>query len=72
MIRIRLRTLTERQRDCLIGLAMSKPRMEIALEMGVSPKTVEYHTSNMARKLRLMGSDYAGMARIAIGARLIH
>jgi len=43
--------LTEREREVLAWVAMGKGNKGIALEMGISEKTVEYHVSNILGKL---------------------
>ena len=56
-----IEALTERQRDILILLVAGKSAKEIAEQIGLSPKTVEYH------KYRMMGE-----LRVATSAELIH
>jgi DNA-binding NarL/FixJ family response regulator len=46
-------TLTQREREVLTLIALGNSNKFIARDLGVSPKTVEKHRSNLMRKLRL-------------------
>ena len=48
---IRLQALTARERDVLDGLAQGLPNKTIAYDLGISPRTVEIHRSNLMTKL---------------------
>ncbi len=48
---IRLQALTARERDVLEGLAQGLPNKTIAYDLGISPRTVEIHRSNLMTKL---------------------
>lgn len=58
--------LTVTQRACVIAMAQSKTRGELAGELGLSTKTVEFNLIRAAAKLGISGNDYAGMCRYAI------
>ena len=60
--------LTERERTVVKGLSEGKTVKELALEMGLSAKTVEFHSQNARRKL---GSPAIAMlTRFAIATGL--
>src|SRR5882672_12355881 len=46
-------SITEREREVLTRIALGSSNKLIARELGVSPKTVEKHRSNLMRKLQL-------------------
>jgi DNA-binding NarL/FixJ family response regulator len=46
-------SITEREREVLTRIAQGNSNKLIARDLGVSPKTVEKHRSNLMRKLRL-------------------
>src|SRR6266850_4961432 len=46
-------SITEREREVLTRIALGNSNKLIARELGVSPKTVEKHRSNLMRKLQL-------------------
>ena len=56
--------LTPRQRDVLSHLARGQSNKEIARQLGVSVKTVEYHRSELIARLDL--HDVASLTRFAI------
>ncbi len=62
-------TLTGRQREVLRLLAEGQNTKEIAAELRVSPKTVEFHRSRLMLRLRI--SSVAGLVRHAIRAGLV-
>jgi DNA-binding NarL/FixJ family response regulator len=45
--------ITEREREVLTHIALGNSNKSIARELGVSPKTIEKHRSNLMRKLQL-------------------
>lgn len=46
-------SITEREREVLTQIALGNSNKSIARELGVSPKTIEKHRSNLMRKLQL-------------------
>lgn len=56
--------LSPRQREVLVGLAIDKTIGEIAIDLKLSPKTVEYHKEQIVNKVGSKG--LAGLAREAI------
>jgi DNA-binding NarL/FixJ family response regulator len=59
-----LEPLTERQRDVLQMIAEGRTTKEIALNLRVSPKTVEYHRLKLMARLRI--HSIAGLVRFAL------
>lgn len=57
-------TLTERQRQVLELVAAGKTAKEISQELGISPKTVEFHKAGMMSALGVR--TVAGLTRYAI------
>ena len=51
--KIRLASLTGRERDVLNGLVTGYPNKTIAYDLGISPRTVEIYRANMMEKLRV-------------------
>jgi two-component system response regulator FixJ len=51
--KIRLASLTGRERDVLNGLVAGCPNKTIAYDLGISPRTVEIYRANMMEKLRV-------------------
>ena len=64
---IRLQALTARERDVLDGLAKGLPNKTIAYDLGISPRTVEIHRSNLMNKLSVRSLSEA--LRIAFAAQ---
>ncbi len=52
--RVRLASLTGRERDVLNGLVAGHPNKTIAYDLGISPRTVEIYRANMMEKLSPM------------------
>jgi len=48
---VRLARLTDRERDVFHGLAMGKTNKAVALDLGISPRTVEIHRAHLMEKL---------------------
>lgn len=48
--RPRFESLTRREREVLTLICAGKPSKAIAAELGISPKTVEYHRANLLQK----------------------
>lgn len=64
----RIAVLTPRERDVLAGLASGKTNKMIALDLGISPRTVEVHRANVMDKLGVQTLPEA--LRIALVAKL--
>jgi DNA-binding NarL/FixJ family response regulator len=64
-----LSQLTARERQVLIGVAQGRTNREIALELGISHRTVETHRESLMRKLGVR--TVAGLTRLALEAGLI-
>lgn len=47
------RSLTDRERSVLANIALGNSNKLIARQLGISPKTIEKHRSNLMRKLQL-------------------
>jgi DNA-binding NarL/FixJ family response regulator len=56
--------LTVRQREILALIAQSRTTKEIAHELGISAKTVEFHRAELMRRLGIF--DIAGLVRYAL------
>lgn len=63
--------LTARQLAVVTGLASSLSTKAVAAQLGISPKTVEFHRLAACRKLGFVWYDLAGLTRFAIRERLI-
>ena len=66
------RTITEREREVLTRIALGNSNKVIARELGVSPKTVEKHRTNMMRKLQLHNAAAITMYAIRNGMTIGH
>jgi DNA-binding NarL/FixJ family response regulator len=62
-------TLTERQVEVLRGIACGKSNKQMARELDVSPKTVEFHRAQLMSRLNL--HDVASLTRYALEAGLL-
>jgi DNA-binding NarL/FixJ family response regulator len=60
-------SITEREREVLTRIARGNSNKVIARELGVSPKTVEKHRSNLMRKLQLHNAAAITMFAIRNG-----
>ena len=60
---------TERQRDVWLGFALNATTDEIAAQLHLSPKTVEFHRDRLYEKLGLRG--YAALTLAAVRAGLV-
>ena len=69
MVRGPTEGLTQRQIDIIRCIANDFGGKEIAIALGISCKTVEYHLANIRRKLGVRG--VAGITRYAVGHGLI-
>ena len=65
---VRLQALTPRERDVIDGLAKGRPNKTIAYDLGISPRTVEIHRSNLMTKLGVRSLSEA--LRIAFAAEV--
>jgi DNA-binding NarL/FixJ family response regulator len=63
-----LEQLTRRERDVLGGVARGLTNKAIALELGISRRTVEAHRESLMRKLEI--HSVAGLTRLALEAGL--
>lgn len=61
--------LSGRERQVLIGVAQGYTNREIALQLGISHRTVESHRESLMRKLGVR--TVAGLTRLALEARLV-
>jgi len=62
----RLAALSNRERDVLGGLVAGRANKQIALDLGISPRTVEIYRANLMNKMQAGGlSDLVRMALIA-------
>lgn len=66
--RVMLQALTPREKDVLLGLARGHPNKTIGFDLGISPRTVEIHRSNLMTKLEV--DSLSGALRIAFAAEL--
>ena len=66
--RVRLQSLTPRERDVLEGLVRGHPNKTIAYDLDISPRTVEIHRANLMTKLGVASLSEA--LRIAFAAGL--
>ena len=62
-------TLTPRQRDVLAQLARGRSNKQIARDLGISIKTVEYHRAELIARLDL--HDVASLTRYALAQGLV-
>jgi DNA-binding NarL/FixJ family response regulator len=65
-----LERLTSRQREILQLIAESRTTKEIAAELGVSAKTVEFHRAELMKRLNLR--DIPALVRFAMQCGLAH
>jgi two-component system response regulator FixJ len=65
---IRLKALTAREHDVLLGLVQGHPNKTIAFDLGISPRTVEIYRANLMTKLGVQSLSEA--LRIAFAAGL--
>lgn len=65
----RLGRLTERERDVFNGLAMGKTNKGIALDLGISPRTVEIHRARVMEKLEARTLSDVVMLAVGLGLR---
>jgi two-component system, LuxR family, response regulator FixJ len=65
---VRLKALTGREHDVLLGLVRGHPNKTIAYDLGISPRTVEIYRANLMTKLGVQSLSEA--LRIAFAAGL--
>lgn len=65
---VRLKALTAREHDVLLGLVRGHPNKTIAYDLGISPRTVEIYRANLMTKLGVQSLSEA--LRIAFVAGL--
>jgi two-component system response regulator FixJ len=65
---VRLKALTAREHDVLLGLVRGLPNKTIAYDLGISPRTVEIYRANLMTKLGVQSLSEA--LRIAFIAGL--
>ena len=61
--------LTARERQVLVGIAQGHTNREIAVQLGISHRTVETHRESLMRKLDVR--TVAGLTRLALEAGLV-
>jgi DNA-binding NarL/FixJ family response regulator len=61
--------LTPRERQVLVGVAQGHTNREIALQLGISHRTVESHRESLMKKLGVR--TVAGLTRLALEAGLV-
>jgi DNA-binding NarL/FixJ family response regulator len=64
-----LSQLTARERQVLVGVAQGHTNREIAVQLGISHRTVETHRESLMRKLGVR--TVAGLTRLALEAGLV-
>lgn len=67
--RQRIESLTNREREVLVHVAMGRSNKEVAAELGISVRTVETHRENLMRKLDI--HSVAELTRLAIKTGLV-
>jgi two-component system response regulator FixJ len=67
-VRERMRSLSEREREVLMGLVAGKPNKIIAYDLGISARTVEVYRANVMTKMQADSlSDLVRMALLDSG-----
>ena len=64
-----LNHLTTREREVLLGIAQGRTNKEIAMELGISHRTVETHRESLMNKLEIR--TVAELTRFALGAGIV-
>jgi two-component system, LuxR family, response regulator FixJ len=68
-VRERIGELTQREREVMVCLAQGKQNKVVALELGISPRTVEIHRARVMEKMA--ARSLSDVVRAAISAGLI-
>jgi two-component system, LuxR family, response regulator FixJ len=68
-IRQRMDELTQREREVMVCLAQGKQNKVVALELGISPRTVEIHRARVMEKMA--ARSLSDIVRAAIAAGLV-
>ena len=63
----RVNVLTSREREVMDLVVIGKPTKRIAIDLGISPKTVEAHRSHIMQKMAI--ESLAELVRLAVAAR---
>lgn len=62
----RLATLSNRERDVLLGLVAGRANKQIAFDLGISPRTIEIYRANLMTKMQAASlSDLVRMALLS-------
>lgn len=67
LVRQRLETLSERERQVLDGVVDGQPNKVIARELGISPRTVEIYRAKLMAKMH--ADNLAALVRMSLSAR---
>ena len=67
LVRQRLETLSERERQVLDGVVDGQPNKVIARELGISPRTVEIYRAKLMTKMQ--ADNLAALVRMTLSAR---
>jgi two-component system, LuxR family, response regulator FixJ len=68
-IRLRMDELTQRERKVMVCLAQGKQNKVVALELGISPRTVEIHRARVMEKMA--ARSLSDIVRAAIAAGMV-
>jgi DNA-binding CsgD family transcriptional regulator len=60
-------TLTSRETECMKWVAAGKTSWEIALILGISPRTVDFHVQNTMSKLKANSRQQAIYNAMSLG-----
>jgi two-component system response regulator FixJ len=67
--RVRLQSLSAREREVLDGILLGHPNKVVAHDLGISPRTVEVHRANVMTKMRT--TSLSELVRMALVAGLL-
>jgi two-component system, LuxR family, response regulator FixJ len=70
IIEERIATLSQRQRQVLLGLVAGQPNKTIAFDLGISPRTVEIYRANVMTKME--AKSLSDLVRMALMAGLLN
>lgn len=65
----RLATLSNRERDVLVGLVAGRANKQIAYDLGISPRTVEIYRANLMNKMQ--AGSLSELVRMALVAGIL-